>query len=104
MNSGSSATATAGLCDQCHGITKNGTWTADEIGTIDQITGEALWVSGYNGHGNSVISASGGVGVASVQLAAAMGYTVVALSRSGGTSIWTTLAVRSTPTTVRRKR
>ena len=59
-NSGSSATATAGLCDQCHSATRNGTWTAAEIGAIDQVTGEALWISGFNGHANAVISGAGG--------------------------------------------
>ncbi|HBT81892.1 MAG TPA: hypothetical protein DEB35_00140 [Desulfuromonas sp.] len=53
------ATGNAGLCDQCHGTTKDGTWSAAEIGAIDQVTGENLWVSGYNGHANSVV---GGVG------------------------------------------
>ena len=59
-NSGSSSTLTAGLCDQCHSATKNGTWTAAEIGAIDQVASEALWTSGYNGHANSVISGAGG--------------------------------------------
>ncbi|GEM_PF-1329073 len=58
-NSGLSSTATAGLCDQCHGTTKNGTWTAAEIGTIDQVGSEGLWVSGYNGHANAVLTGSG---------------------------------------------
>ena len=52
------ATGNAGLCDQCHGSTKDGTWTAAEIGAIDQVTGENLWVSGFNGHANSVIGGS----------------------------------------------
>ncbi|OGR36089.1 MAG: hypothetical protein A2091_10745 [Desulfuromonadales bacterium GWD2_61_12] len=52
------ATGNAGLCDQCHGTTKDGTWTAAEIGAIDQITGENLWVSSFNGHANSVVGGS----------------------------------------------
>lgn len=58
-NSGLSSTQTAGLCDLCHGSTKDGTWTATEIGAIDQVTGEGLWISGYNGHAAVVLSGAG---------------------------------------------
>ena len=53
------ANNSSGLCEMCHGANKTGTWTAAGIGALDQITGEALWVSGLNGHNNAVIGAAG---------------------------------------------
>jgi cytochrome c553 len=52
------ATSTSGLCEQCHGAAKTGSWTAAGINAIDQITGEGLWVSGFNGHANAVVGGS----------------------------------------------
>ncbi|MDT8442735.1 MAG: CxxxxCH/CxxCH domain-containing protein [Desulfuromonadales bacterium] len=55
---------TSGLCEQCHGANKNGTWTQAAIGSIDYTTtgneaSNALWVSGYNGHANVVVGGPG---------------------------------------------
>ena len=60
-NSALTATQFGGLCDQCHGSTSDGTWSATEIGTIDQVASEGLWVSGatYNGHANMVKGGAG---------------------------------------------
>jgi hypothetical protein len=67
-NSGSSANATSSLCELCHG-NGDGSWSATEIGSIDwtkdateggtTISNYNLWVSGYNGHANAVISGPG---------------------------------------------
>jgi cytochrome c553 len=54
------ASNSSGLCEQCHGSDRNGTWTAAELGTLDQVTSEGLWVSGYNGHANVVLGGAGG--------------------------------------------
>ena len=57
------ANASSGLCEQCHGANKNGTWTTSAIGSLNWTTSNGketnIWVSGYNGHANSVVGGGG---------------------------------------------
>lgn len=65
------ADATSGLCEQCHGTNKTGTWTTTAIGNLNWSTngvGEANnWISSYNGHGNSVVGGPGRGAAASAE-------------------------------------
>jgi hypothetical protein len=47
-----------GLCELCHG-NGDGSFTAAEIGALDKFTVAGDWVSGYNGHANSVKGGAG---------------------------------------------
>ncbi|TLM60953.1 MAG: CxxxxCH/CxxCH domain-containing protein, partial [Deltaproteobacteria bacterium] len=68
-NSTTNVQASSGLCAQCHGAAKTGTWNTSATLAQNDLynlnwntngTGEAnIWVSGYNGHANSVINGPG---------------------------------------------
>jgi predicted CxxxxCH...CXXCH cytochrome family protein len=57
--SGFSAEQFGGLCEKCHG-NNDGTFSSDEIDSLNVYgSGTTEWVSGYNGHENSVKGGSG---------------------------------------------
>jgi predicted CXXCH cytochrome family protein len=59
-NSAVTPTQFGGLCDLCHGTTKDGTLNPAEIDVLNQFGADnSAWISGYNGHKNSVKGGSG---------------------------------------------
>ncbi len=69
-NNGETLASTAGLCTLCHGT---------NVDTMDETTGENLWVSGGNGHQNAVIGGSGTTATAN---------NIFSIRKRGSNQVW----------------
>ncbi|WP_459860676.1 CxxxxCH/CxxCH domain c-type cytochrome [Desulfuromonas carbonis] len=69
-NNGETLATTAGLCTLCHGT---------NVDTMDETTGENLWVSGGNGHQNAVIGGSGTTATAN---------NIFSIRKRGSNQVW----------------
>ncbi|AMV73355.1 lipoprotein cytochrome c [Desulfuromonas sp. DDH964] len=69
-NSTATLANSAGLCTLCHG---------SNVDTMDQTTGENLWVSGGNGHQNAVIGGSGTTATAN---------NIFSIRKRGSNQVW----------------